>query len=110
MEKEKIKEILKGLKLALYGGHLTYHAAINDAEFQKALVEILEEVSEWSEEDEKKLSVLAEKVEKETESKKTAGEKFKTIKEILKIGGAAAIGVGAGLAGYAAYQALKKKK
>ncbi len=112
MNLEKKKEIVRRLRLSMdpASDHLTYHAVIDDTEFQKLLLSLLEEDAEWDKEDEKKLAVFREKIKEEIKDKKTPGEKFRTIKKILKIGGTVGlVGIAASGIGFAAYQILKKK-
>ena len=84
MEKtEKIKTIIRYLKVARHpaAGYKIYHAIMSSDVAREKIVEPLEKISDWSEEDEKIINELVEEIKNDLIGKKTMEEKVEIIKK-----------------------------
>lgn len=107
-EIKKIKKVLAYLKISRQSDYITFHAMIDGETFNRDVIEPLEKISQWNDEDEKSINESAKKFKKETEGK-TLKEKNDKLSKILKISGTVGlIGITAGSIGLMAYKLLKK--
>ena len=105
-EIEIIKKLVEFLEVARKSNHVTYHAMV-DSENLKEMLKAVKKITQWSEEDEKRVIELAEKFKKETEGK-TLKEKSDKLKNIMKTGWRTVlISAIAGGIGFATYRLLK---
>lgn len=110
-EKNKIdidglKKILQYLKVARLSDHVTFQAMLSGDNFKKAAITPLEKMAGWNEKDEEMIGQLARKFKEETRGK-TLKEKSDKLSKMLKIGGAAVVGLS--IAGGIAYLWKNKK-
>ena len=102
-EAEKVKRALQFIKIARGCDWIRFNALIASDEFGKEVIESLEQVLNWSSEDEELIPGLIDKFLEKTEGK-TMKEKRDKLTRIFKIaavaGGLAAALAGAGAAGF----------
>lgn len=100
----RLKEALSYIKAARQSDHLTYKAIVSGDDFKKIVIETLEEITAWNEDDEKNIIAVSEEAKKE----KTIKERNEAIKKGLKIGGVTLAGLG--IAGRIVYFFKKNRK
>ena len=106
-ELEAVRRAIYYIKIARQSSYMTFNAMMASERLEGEVLEPLEKICGWGEEDEKEVDRLAQIWREETNGM-TLQEKRERLSRILKIGGATAAGIG--IVGVAASFFFRKKK
>ncbi len=113
-DKEVLKGVLRYLKIIRSSsGYMVFHEMVDGDKFIREVIEPLEQITDWQEEDERQMVELTEEIKKDVESGKTLKEKHEKLDKIINKfakAGKIVAGVGVGTAaGLLAYRLITRK-